>query len=171
MIKRMIFLIFIAVLILMMGCASTNLFHREGRGFHISKIVLSSSIPYKNMDYVENYTFVPFEQFYLLTLFENMKLVKRSDGLCFSLLEEVTIYGPDNEIIFSGIRYDYEGCIRDDYNPEVHNYMVNPCMILPDWKPGKYTIEVTLTDRFSDTSDTARISFKVKIPSEKKAAI
>jgi hypothetical protein len=154
-----------------MGCTSMKMLHREKDTFHITKILFTQQWPYDKDEYLEKYTYKPLEKFYMRISFKNVKLEEKEGKLWMSILEEIIIYGPDGEIVEESIPFDDESFVREDYDPEKHNNLINPCIIPLNFESGDYIIEITITDRFANVTDTASKNFKVVSIMKRKTSI
>ena len=154
--KHFIYIVVFLVIFSMCGCATLQ---RQQNRFEITNLVLSQTRPkgmgdvFKVDHVLLHYPFCVYFETKNITYVENGKK-KISLKIIGRILD-------GDKILYENTQIDYEGPVRDDFDPKIHGWGY---LVFFAYNYGKYRAEIEATDRFADITSKKSISFEIKGP-------
>ncbi len=146
-------------MITFIGCATFPDSNKDD--LRISKILLSSKEPEEYSDYKRQKIFVQDEVFWIYAEIINLTIRHIDEGDIINVIGYITIKDLNNNIIASGSVIDYEGFIKLRSNPD-EIFFIHKLYIPDEMIPGKYTLQLEITDNYNYNSAIAVTVLRVK---------
>jgi len=155
--KRISFVLLI--MIFFISCATLPDSNKDD--LRISKILLSSKEPEEYNDYKRQKIFVQGEVFWMYAEVINLTIRHIDEGDIINVIGYITIKDMNNNVIASGLVFDYEGFVTLRPNPgEI--FFIQRLYIPDETIPGKYIVQFEIIDDFNYNSAIAATVLRVK---------
>ena len=155
--KHFIYIVVFLVIFALCGCATLQRYQNQ---FSIENLVLCQTVP-REMGKAEEVDYVLYHNLFCVYFETKNVTVRENNGEKWISITVIGRVWDGGELLYENAQIEYEGCVRDDYDPEIHGWGY---LVFYALQYGKYRAEIEGIDRYSGISSKKSIFFEVWTP-------